>query len=57
MGPLVGAIGGILIASFFGVVIAAQNWKYVRKNHELGGLVAQCVIGGGVAGAIIGLFL
>jgi hypothetical protein len=57
MGPLVGAgIGAALGAVVCGLVLL-EHWSYLRKQREVGNAVGYSVIGGGVLGAIIGLFL
>lgn len=54
---LVSAALGALICGAIGAIALAQNWSYARKQGQIGTVAGYSLIGGGVAGAIIGAFL
>lgn len=54
---LVGAGLGALIGGVLAVIVVSANWQFTKQNRMRLDALAQGVIGGATAGALIGAFL
>lgn len=54
---LVGAAIGAAIGLVLAIIVVGSNWRYAGQQRQRVEVPFQAVIGGAVAGALIGLFL